>query len=331
MIIAGIDGGGTHTRAILLDGEGRVLATGEAGPGNFGAIGIDQARENLAAALGQAWLYAELEPRPLDALFLGLAGVVSERDRETGRGLATALKLAPDTAIHIDHDIRIALAGSLAGEAGIHLIAGTGSSCYGRTSRGESWMSGGWGSLIDDLGSSYFFGIEALRALVQAHDGRGRMTALSGSTLEALGIDDVDQIMHRVYVEGLARHEVAALAPLVTAAADAGDGIALGILDAGAEALAAMVQGVTRRLAFGTSTLRISYSGGLIETCPLYREKTIAAIEGLVPGAQIQTPRLAPLYGAGLLALEAAGVTLSEDILKGLIASQTKNDQGATQ
>jgi N-acetylglucosamine kinase-like BadF-type ATPase len=41
-------------------------------------------------------------------------------------------------AIHVDHDIRIALAGGLSGRPGIALIAGTGSSCFGMNAAGDA-------------------------------------------------------------------------------------------------------------------------------------------------------------------------------------------------
>ena len=50
MFIAGIDGGGTHTRIELRDMENRFLRCGEFGPFNLNAIGENAFRALLREA-----------------------------------------------------------------------------------------------------------------------------------------------------------------------------------------------------------------------------------------------------------------------------------------
>ncbi len=69
----------------------------------------------------------------IDTVFVGMGGVISDADAETVRRMLQGLEFKTEILIGIDHDIRIALAGGLGGKPGIALIAGTGSSCYGRT------------------------------------------------------------------------------------------------------------------------------------------------------------------------------------------------------
>ncbi len=146
--------------------------------------------------------------------------------------------LMPHDCIGVDHDLRIALAGGLAGAVGIVLIAGTGSSCYGRNEKGQSWICGGWGHILDDVGSSYWMGLQAMIAAVRDFDGRGDATRLRARVAESLGLTDMRQIMLRVGVEGIARREMAALARLTTQAAAEGDTVACRIVDYGAAELA---------------------------------------------------------------------------------------------
>ena len=76
-----------------------------------------------------------------------MAGVALEKDRAAIYAITRELGLAADENIDIDHDCRIALARDLSGRPGIVLIAGTGSSCYGRNAAGENWIAGGWSIL----------------------------------------------------------------------------------------------------------------------------------------------------------------------------------------
>jgi len=46
-VVAGVDGGGTRTRAALVDESGRVLGLGEAGPSNYGDVGLAGTQDPL--------------------------------------------------------------------------------------------------------------------------------------------------------------------------------------------------------------------------------------------------------------------------------------------
>jgi glucosamine kinase len=212
-LVIGIDGGGTNTRAALAAETGEVLGIGLAGPSNYDDVGVAIARRNIGAAVRQAWQQAGRKRRPADAAFLGMAGVVSDDDRATIRQIAEQLRLAPPDRIGVDHDIRIALAGGLAGQPGIALIVGTGSSCYGRTADGRSWRAGGWGHLLDDFASGYYLGLQAMVAAVRAADGRSPQTRLLPLVMESLGLRDINELMRRLYYEGMSRAAIAALGP----------------------------------------------------------------------------------------------------------------------
>ena len=145
-IALGIDGGGTHTRAALLDSNGRLLGVGQSAAGNLHDVGEERLHAHVAEATRAAWSEAGEAPQEAAAAFFGMASVVTEVDRERVRRIGLELELAPDGRIEVDHDLRIALAAGLAGAPGIVVIAGTGSSCYGRSPAGETWMASGWGS-----------------------------------------------------------------------------------------------------------------------------------------------------------------------------------------
>jgi N-acetylglucosamine kinase-like BadF-type ATPase len=87
----------------------------------------------------------------------------------------------------------------------------------------------------------------------------------------------MDELMHRVYVVGLSRAEIAALGPLTLAAAAEGDRAALDALDEGAHELARCVLAVARRLSFDAGPCELALSGGLFNAgarvvAPLHAE-----------------------------------------------------------
>jgi glucosamine kinase len=237
-----------------------------------------------------------------------MAGVVSEIDRTTIRNIAMELRIAPSQQIGVDHDIRISLAGSLAGDEGITLIVGTGSSCYGRRVDGREWRAGGWAHLLDDVGSGYYLGLQAMIAAVRDTDGRGAPTALTRRLLAALKLHDMQDIMRRLYHDGMSRVEIAALAPLVIEVAADGDTVAHEIIARGVDELASMVKTVAEKLDFLPGKVLVSVTGSVAHSGPIYKEPLYAGIRRRMPPAQIVEPKLSSVLGAALLALESLGV-----------------------
>jgi N-acetylglucosamine kinase-like BadF-type ATPase len=305
--VLGIDGGGTNTRAVLMDTAGQVVGTGRGGPSNYDDVGAEVARDNIAQAVAAAQADATSRGHvvpPAAAVFLGMAGVVSETDRAVIRQIALDLRLAPAERIGVDHDIRIALAGGLSGRPGIVLITGTGSSCYGRNARGDSWQAGGWGHLIADEGSGYWLGVQAMRAAMMAYDGRLPDTPLLAGVQKALELPAMVDIMHRLYVRGVTRAEVAALAGLVLDAARQGDAVANGLVEQGARELAQSVATVARRLGL-TDASEVALAGGLTQAGPVYVDPLRDALAAVLPAVRVVLAEQEPVVGAALLARQS--------------------------
>ena len=300
----GVDGGGTNTRVAIVNETGQLCGWGSSGPSNYDDVGVDGARANIAAAIQTAWQRSQLTPQPLRASFFGMAGVVSPTDRQVIRQIALDLgNMAPDT-IGIDHDCRIALAGGLLGRPGIVLITGTGSSCYGRNSRGDDWRSGGWGQLISDEGSGYWFGLQAMRAMVRAYDRRDPPTLLLDAVMARFRLNDVNDVMHHLYVDGLSRSEIADLAPLVFDAAQRGDTTAQQLIKSGIAELVDCIAAVAATLEL-TDKPEVALTGGLHHADALFTQPLQRAIHQRLPGSRATAPQVSPVMGACLLALEA--------------------------
>ncbi|MFT3830229.1 MAG: BadF/BadG/BcrA/BcrD ATPase family protein [Opitutaceae bacterium] len=314
-LFLGIDGGGTSTRALLCDERGRALGLGHGGVANHLHAGWDGATDSLRTAVHGAFAAAGLAPAPCAAVFLGMAATASEAARERWRTIALQLGLMPDaSAAGVDHDIRIALAGGLSGRPGIALIAGTGSSCYGRTAAGATWQAGGWGSILDDGGGGYWLGLRAVGAAIRAQDGRGPETELRDRVLTRLGVSNLREIVAKLHDGSLARHEMARLAEEVMACATAGDEAARELLARGAAELAAMVRAVAQKL-FPDAAPEVALAGSTA-TAAEFAPVIAAAVAREVPRARLVPAELPPVAGAALLALETGGVkTTPESVL----------------
>jgi glucosamine kinase len=307
-IFLGIDGGGSHTRAMIVSQEGKILGTAQSGPSNYHNVGLDAASREILQATKSALQEAGQKLSDITYAYLGCAGIKSSLDKSRLRSRVETEGLAPNGEILVENDLWNALAGGLSGRPGIALIAGTGSNCVGRNQEGKSFMCGGWGWILDDQGSAMGLTLTALRQAVRAADGRSRPTRLLDSALAFLGLSEVEEILAKLLVDDWTPDQLASFAPVIMRAATDGDRIAGRVLEDGAAALAELVAGVNRQLSFHESP-EIVLLGGCLRSGPPYQPLVEAAITKAVPEGKVIEPEASPLDGAALNALLHAGVS----------------------
>jgi N-acetylmuramic acid 6-phosphate etherase len=306
----GIDGGGTHTVALLAHAEAgpgnrwTLLGRGEAGPSNLQAVGAGRALAALDEAVGKAFAGAALGRRPVVAACLGLAGAGRPEDQAVIQDWAARVKLA--AVVEVTGDAPLLLAAGTPHGWGVALVAGTGSMAFARDHEGRTARAGGWGYLLGDEGSGYALVVAALQAVARAVDGRGPATELRGRLLARLGLTHPNELIGAVYRSGLDRTDLAALAPLVFEAADAGDETAAGIVSQGAGQLAATVVAAARQLHLERLPLPVALAGGVLLASPSYRERVLTALNSDGLRAEPVTLVHEPAEGAVQLALARA-------------------------
>jgi glucosamine kinase len=162
----GVDGGGTSTRAIVADVEGRVLGRGEAG-----ASALGQGAEQAWRHIGQAIARAGVDGIQLADCALGLG--------LSGTGVPAQLQAFVDADPGVARftlvtDGLAALLGAHAGRPGALLISGTGSVAEALLPDGSRRMVGGWGWQIGDEGSGAWLGQQAMKLAQAAYDNRAQ-------------------------------------------------------------------------------------------------------------------------------------------------------------
>ena len=154
-LVLGIDGGGSHTVAILAQREdgGKILGRALVGPSNIQAVGEERAFQALDEAVAQAFAKAGRPRGRVGAAALGLAGVDHAESVAVVCAWCDRAQLAQH--VEITNDSILLLAGGTPEGWGLAVIAGTGSIAMGRTREGRFDHSGGWGYLLGDEGSAY--------------------------------------------------------------------------------------------------------------------------------------------------------------------------------
>ncbi|MGH7127449.1 MAG: N-acetylglucosamine kinase [Planctomycetaceae bacterium] len=303
-LLLAIEGGGTKTVAWLAaldaDGEPRVLGRGTAGPSNVQAIGSGPATQSVAQAVQSAWDDARRERSEAAAACLALAGADRPADRALWEDWSRRCGLAE--RVEIVNDALPVLAAGTPQGWGVALIAGTGSFAYGRAPDGATARTGGWGHLMGDEGSAYSLALAGLRAATRCADGRGPETALLAAFLQRLNLTRGEELIPAIYHPHHDRRRLAALADVVTAAATAGDAVALDILHAAAEELAELVATTARKIGLLNEPLPLALAGGLLLNTPLLREDLLTRLAQRGVSAAPVTPVAEPIRGVLRLA-----------------------------
>ena len=93
-------------------------------------------------------------------------------------------------------------------------------------------------------------------------------------------------------------------------AMNAGDGVAVEILERGAQEVAELVAAVACRLGLDRAPVcEVCVVGGVVEGSASYRGRITTAVQRMTPTAAVKLPAQPPVIGAAILALELAGVT----------------------
>lgn len=226
--VLGLDIGGSSSRARLRTGTRNVDATGPgANVATVEAAVVDSRLTALLAELG------DIHPVTCCA---GAAGAEVPAARERLRGLIEVR--LPGCRVIVVHDTRLVLAAAGL-EAGIVLIAGTGSVAYARTAEGREARRGGWGWMLGDEGGGVWITREAVRLVMARADDGGNIGELGFALLEACRAADAQQLVGRVH-EMREAMAWAALASVVFATAEADPG-SRDIIQRAASALARLV------------------------------------------------------------------------------------------
>lgn len=306
-----MDGGGTKTGFVLLDADGRVVATHREGGAYHLQIGLDGLRAVLQRGLSNLFAQAGVEANAIERAFFGLPAHGEDSE------LQPQLDALPEALLghrryRCGNDVVCTWAGALAGQDGIGLVAGTGAIGYGER-HGASARAGGWGELFGDEGSAYWVALRGFNAFSRMCDGRLPRGPLYTVVNEAFGLRSALDLCGRLMgPPALERDQIAACSSLVSQAAAAGDAVALGIFIAAAEELAQVAAALRVQLAFPRGeVVAVSYSGGLFNTGDLLLAPLRAQLASKCPDFELRPPLLSPGVGAALYAARDCGRPLT--------------------
>jgi len=280
MRILGIEGGGTRTSALLVDGNDAELASFAVGPGNLRLLSPEELATLLAAI-------RERLPAPPDRIGVGMAGVRTDADRERlRRAVGSAW---PGVPVVVGDDLLLALEADpwpADCAAQVLQLSGTGSCCLGRHRDGRTVKIGGRGHIIGDRGSACDIAMHALKSTVTISDIDADWPRLGADMLAFLQMNDPESLIEWSMTAN--KTEIASLAQVVFAAATSRqDPIAVAILKRASDRLSKDAVHCAARVAQPGEKVQFLLNGSTLLKNLWFAEEVMAKILAARPGSEV--------------------------------------------
>ncbi len=299
-----IDVGGTKADYALADENG-TLARARSGTIKRMRTDAQTAARNLESALRDLAGQTGIDLRTVARTCVGTAG---ETVPLVTDWLRAEIPARVGGELLLLGDVEIALDAAFPGQAGILVLAGTGSNVACRTPRGELLTAGGWGPVLADQGSGHRIGLQALRAVCLARD-EGVQSALLPAVLEFWQLAGFSDLV--AFANASPAPDFSRLVKVVVECAEQGDTVAQSVLDQQGRELASVVTVLIRRMQASIQDESfvpgLAFAGSIMEKVHRVRHSLLNAVRESYPQIVAATGVVDPLEGALWHARTGAG------------------------
>jgi N-acetylglucosamine kinase-like BadF-type ATPase len=150
--------------------------------------------------------------------------------------------------------------------------------------------------------------VAALGHAVRAGDGRGPATVLRETIVAPFAVRTPEELALAIEGKQIAQASLRLLAPVVFAAAEDGDNVAVGIVHQLADEIVIMVQALMNRLDLTEDATPVVLGGGTLQFGPpVLLNRITDSIRAIAPKAEPRLLDVSPVAGAVLHAMSSAG------------------------
>ena len=297
----GIDGGGSHTRGILLDRNGNMIFEASSGPSDAGGTPFETAISNLRCVMET--LFESVGVSPSDtAVYAGVSGcgIRTDGDRYTEK-LREIFASCP--YLTVGSDILNPLYGSIGVKDGIIAICGTGSGACAHVN-GQLFKVDFAGYVCGDAAGGYVLGRKVLNAAVRMADGRLKKTCLLELCSEKAGGYITEQVNT---LEKSGKSHIASFAKIAFEAMLMGDPTAKKIVDESVFSMTENILTSAKYLQHLEKPIPVIPAGSLWFAADGYIFNEVR--KNLGSGFELMEKPLNPAKGAAVYAAHKSGIS----------------------
>lgn len=313
-VVFGIDGGGSKTDLVALSVEGEVLFRARGNGSNPQTVGLERSVAVIRGLASEA--LSVIGRRHLVQTNIYLAGmdfpVEIKQFCSAIAGNEWAVSSKEGNA-YVDNDLFALLRAGTNSPDAVAVVCGTGINAVGVRADGHTARFPALGRISGDWGGGTELGVSALWHAARSEDGRGAKTSLEKRVPQAFNLRTVLDVVEGLHFKRIDAGSLADLTPVLLEASAAGDEVAGSVVDRQADEVVVLAATALQRLDLLDANVPVVLGGGVIaagDTRLTTRIRTGLAEKA--SRARIRLVTAPPIVGAGLLALEAAGVGINE-------------------
>jgi N-acetylglucosamine kinase-like BadF-type ATPase len=309
-VVLAVDGGNSKTDVALLDTRGTVLAAVR-GPGSSPhMLGLEGSLRVVADLIDRAGDDAAIRDRRPIAQFGAwfMAGADLPAEERTLQRAIDNLGCAAHNSVSND-TFAILRAGADEGW-GVAAVVGAGINCVGLSPDGRRARFLSLGEVSGDWGGGADIGMAALGVAVRSEEGRAGPTRLRSDVADHFRQRRASDVAIGFHQGRFHHDRLRELAPLVVAAAVAGDDAAIDILDRQADEVVSWISGAIRRLRIARLDVPVVLGGSILAALPQrFVDRIQVGVQQVASAAHCTVCRDRPVVGAALAALDLAGAS----------------------
>lgn len=306
--LMGIDGGGSKTKAVVVDESGNRLGLGLSGCGNHQLCGLQTALANMECAIQQALDEAKLKKPDVAFVQYALAGADRPRDFQL---LEPALHSMGFGDWNLVCDTMAGLRSGVEDYTGVVLVCGSATNAAGRNRDGKEVQVGGFGYLFGDGTGGIYLAEQAFRHAVRAFEGREMPTILTERVPDFLGFSSMEEMLN-AYLDENRNGVPMDLTKVLHEAARDGDGVAISLLQEAGRELGKAGNAVIQKLngLAGNEEIPVVLIGSVLQQgrSPHLLAALKETMELFSPRIRFVLPDIEPVYGAVLLGMDQLGI-----------------------
>ncbi len=322
--VLAVDGGNTKTIALVAALDGTILGAGRGGCGDIynadaGTEWQDSATAavaNIEYAVQSALHAAQVNSSDLVIGVFSMAGADWPEDfaylhaAMEARGFGQTI-LVQNDALGVLH------AGS-SDDTGVSVVCGTGAGTGARAPDGRTWHSSTW---QDQVQGGAQLGRKTLDAVYRSELGIEPPTTLTPRVLDFYHLNTVEEMLH-LFTSRVQRipSRVDQLTPILLDEAQAGDRVAIRVVQEHGKALGDYALAAARRVGIEGTAFTLVLAGGVLRhSSSLLADTIIQRVQTTSPDVRPTYCRFEPAIGVLFTALEAAGCSVNDALLEKLV------------
>ncbi|MER7753176.1 BadF/BadG/BcrA/BcrD ATPase family protein [Kitasatospora sp. NPDC097643] len=307
--VLAIDAGNSKTDVALIGADGTVHGTARGGGFAPQTIGGAAAIAGLAPLVAEAAAAAG-HPTWTGSLTSHVSACLANADLPVEvDALRAALESHPWGASNtVVNDTFGLLRAGTDGPRGVAVVCGAGINCVGLLPDGRTARFPALGELTGDWGGGSGLAATSMWHAVRAEDGRGGPTALAPAIAAHYGLPSAGAVAEAVHLGQLPGSRLHEIVRVLFTVAEAGDEVALELIDRQADEIVRLAVVALRRLELMDSPTPVVLGGGVLASRqPLLLDNLTARLAAAAPLAQPRVVVAPPVLGAALLGLDHLG------------------------